>query len=63
MMTHPAAHMKPVHTLLQLMGLNKLLLGSSGEEGKQAVNQLARLVKNGWSTTISPDGPAGPPRT
>jgi lysophospholipid acyltransferase (LPLAT)-like uncharacterized protein len=62
LISHPAAYMKPAHVLLRLMGLRRLLLGSSGEEGKQAVNELALLVKNGWSTTISPDGPAGPAR-
>jgi lysophospholipid acyltransferase (LPLAT)-like uncharacterized protein len=62
MMSHPAAYMEPIHALLRFMGLKKLLLGSSGEEGREALNQLARLVKSGWSTTISPDGPAGPAR-
>ncbi len=62
MITHPAAYMKPVHTVFRLMGLKRLLLGSSGEEGKRAVNELARLVQQGWSTTISPDGPYGPVR-
>jgi lysophospholipid acyltransferase (LPLAT)-like uncharacterized protein len=62
MISHPAAYMKPAHTVFRLMGLNPLLLGSSGEEGKRAVNELAHLVKRGWSTTISPDGPYGPPR-
>jgi lysophospholipid acyltransferase (LPLAT)-like uncharacterized protein len=62
MITHPAAYMKPVHALFRLMGLKRLLLGSSGEEGKRAVNELAQLVQQGWSTTISPDGPNGPPR-
>lgn len=62
LISHPAAYMKPAHVLIRLMGLKRLLLGSSGEEGKQAVNELALLVKMGWSTTISPDGPAGPAR-
>jgi lysophospholipid acyltransferase (LPLAT)-like uncharacterized protein len=62
LISHPAAYMKPAHISLRLMGLKRLLLGSSGEEGKQAVNDLALLVKKGWSTTISPDGPAGPAR-
>jgi lysophospholipid acyltransferase (LPLAT)-like uncharacterized protein len=62
MITHPAAYMKPVHTLFRLMGVKRLLLGSSGEEGKRAVNEVAQLVRQGWSTTISPDGPYGPPR-
>lgn len=62
MISHPAAHMKPVHTVFRLMGLKRLLLGSCGAEGKRAVNELARLVQQDWSTTISPDGPYGPPR-
>jgi len=62
MISHPAAYMKPLHCVMRLMGLKRLLLGSSGDEGKQAVNELARLVQQGWSTTISPDGPAGPAR-
>jgi lysophospholipid acyltransferase (LPLAT)-like uncharacterized protein len=63
MISHPAAYMKPLHYVFRLMGLNRLLLGSSGDEGRQAVNELASLVRRGWSTTISPDGPLGPPRT
>jgi lysophospholipid acyltransferase (LPLAT)-like uncharacterized protein len=63
MISHPAAYMKPLHSVFRLMGLKRLLLGSSGDEGKQAVNELAGLVKRGWSTTISPDGPAGPARS
>lgn len=62
MISHPAAYMKPLHCVFRLMGLKRLFLGSSGEEGRQAVNTLARFVRKGWSTTISPDGPAGPPR-
>jgi hypothetical protein len=54
--------MKPVHTMFRFMGLKRLVLGSSGEEGRRAVNELAQLVKQGWSTTISPDGPYGPPK-
>lgn len=63
MISHPAAYMKPLHAVFKLMGLKRLLLGSSGEEGKRAVNELAHLVRKGFSTTISPDGPAGPART
>src|SRR5262245_679221 len=60
--SHPAAYMKPAHTVFRLMGLKALLLGSSGEEGRRAVNELAQLVHKGVSTTISPDGPHGPAR-
>jgi lysophospholipid acyltransferase (LPLAT)-like uncharacterized protein len=62
LMTHPAAYMKPGHAFLRLIRLERFLLGSSGDEGKRAVNELAMLVKKGWSTTIAPDGPAGPAR-
>jgi lysophospholipid acyltransferase (LPLAT)-like uncharacterized protein len=55
--------MNAIHTVFRLMGLKRLLLGSSGEEGKQAARELAGLVQNGRSTTISPDGPYGLPRT
>jgi lysophospholipid acyltransferase (LPLAT)-like uncharacterized protein len=60
--SHPAAYMKPVHTAFRLMGLKPLLLGSSGEEGRRAADEIARLVQRGSSTTISPDGPYGPAR-
>jgi hypothetical protein len=53
MISHPAAYMKPLHCVFGLMGLKRLLLGSSGDEGRRAVNELACLVRSGWSTTIS----------
>lgn len=62
MITHPDAYMKPVHNVFRWMGIKRLLLGSSGTEGRQAVNELAQLVRDGCSSTISPDGPYGPPR-
>ena len=54
--------MKPIHAAFRLMGLKPLLLGSSGEEGRRAADELARVVHRGSSATISPDGPYGPPR-
>lgn len=60
-MQHPAAYMKPVHILLRLMGV-RVVLGSGGEEGRQAATTLVGLLKQGWSTAISPDGPSGPAR-
>ena len=62
MMSHPAAYMKPAHNVFRLMGNQQLVLGSSGEEGRSAANTLAQLVREGYSTTISPDGPYGPAR-
>lgn len=58
-MQHPAAYMKPVHVGLRLMGV-RVLLGSRGEEGRKASEDLADLLREGWSTVISPDGPHGP---
>jgi len=60
-MQHPAAYMKPVHIGLRLMGI-RVLLGSGGEEGREAANDLVGLLCQGWSTVISPDGPYGPQR-
>jgi lysophospholipid acyltransferase (LPLAT)-like uncharacterized protein len=62
LITDPAAYMKPVHTVFRMMGCRRLILGSSGEEGRNAANEAAALIRNGWSSTISPDGPHGPAR-
>ncbi|HVP49233.1 MAG TPA: hypothetical protein VMT32_21720 [Bryobacteraceae bacterium] len=62
LMSHPAAYMKPVHFVFRMMGAKRVLLGSSGEEGRKAAGEVAHLVRNGYSTTISPDGPYGPAR-
>jgi lysophospholipid acyltransferase (LPLAT)-like uncharacterized protein len=51
--------MKPIHIGLKLMGI-RVLLGSRGEEGRTAANDLVDLLRKGWSTVISPDGPHGP---
>lgn len=60
-MQHTAAYMKPGHIVLQLMGV-RVLLGSGGEEGREAAATLVKLLREGWSTAISPDGPSGPAR-
>lgn len=57
---HPAWYMKHVHVLLRLSGVDKIYLGSSGDEGRQAVDSVAFDLKNGASTFINPDGPYGP---
>jgi len=59
-MQHPAAYMKPIHIVLELMGVGALL-GSAGEAGRAAADRLAEALAKGSSTTISPDGPHGPP--
>ena len=59
-MNHPAWYMKPVHVLLHLTGVEHICLGSSGNSGKQALENVIGYLKQGYSTTIASDGPAGP---
>ena len=59
-MNHPAWYMKPVHVLLKLTGIKHICLGSSGNSGKQALAEVISFLKQGYSTTVACDGPAGP---
>lgn len=61
-LNHPAWYMKPIHVALSLMEVERVILGSTGHEGKQAADELAKVLKEGYSTVFMPDGPAGPPR-
>ena len=60
-MQHPTWYMKPSHVMLRLIGVKKIILGSSGYSGKEAADQLVEYLKKGYSTVILPDGPSGPP--
>jgi lysophospholipid acyltransferase (LPLAT)-like uncharacterized protein len=60
-MNHPAWYMKPVHVLLHLTGVEHICLGSSGNSGKAALENVISHLKQGYSTAIASDGPAGPP--
>ena len=57
---HPMLFMKPIHVLVKLMGLTEMAYGSSGNSGKAALQRVNTQLKNGYSTMINPDGPAGP---
>lgn len=60
-MNHPLWYMKPVHfTLQRFMKVEQLALGSTGEGGRAALDSVVRALRAGLSTTITPDGPAGP---
>ncbi len=61
-MNHPAWYMKPVHVLLHLTGVEHICLGSSGNSGKAALENVICYLKQGYSTTVASDGPAGPPQ-
>ena len=58
---HPAWYIKTSHVLLRYVGVEKIILGSSGHSGKKAADQLVDYLKRGYSTVILPDGPNGPP--
>lgn len=59
-MNHPAWFMKPIHVLLWLVGVRRLVLGSTGHNGKEAADRLVGDLRRGYSTLILPDGPHGP---
>jgi lysophospholipid acyltransferase (LPLAT)-like uncharacterized protein len=52
--------MKPIHVLLRLMGVKKIIMGSSGHSGREAAEQLVYHLRQGCSTVLNPDGPNGP---
>jgi lysophospholipid acyltransferase (LPLAT)-like uncharacterized protein len=57
---HPAWYMSASHAMANMKGVKKLLLGSSGNSGKVAANQLVDQLKQGKNTFFTPDGPSGP---
>lgn len=59
-MQHPVWYMKPIHVLLRLMGVKKIILGSTGHSGREAAELLADHLRQGYSTVLNPDGPYGP---
>ncbi len=59
-MQHPIWYMKPIHVLLCLMGVKKIILGSTGHSGREGAEQLLDYLGQGCSTVLNPDGPYGP---
>jgi len=59
-LNHPAWHMKPIHVLLHLTGVEHICLGSSGNNGKAALEKVMGYLNEGYSTMVAVDGPAGP---
>jgi lysophospholipid acyltransferase (LPLAT)-like uncharacterized protein len=60
-MNHPAWFMRPVHVMLDKMGIT-FVLGSTGHGGRAAAEQVVEALRAGASTTVAVDGPAGPLR-
>ena len=61
-MQHPLWYMKPIHVVLGFIGVERIVLGSTGYEGQEAARELVRYLRAGYSTVLLPDGPAGPSR-
>ena len=59
-MQHPVWYMKPIHVMLRLMGVKKIILGSTGHSGRDAAELLVDHLRQGYSTVLNPDGPRGP---
>lgn len=59
-MQHPLLFMKPIHIMLKWMGVKELAYGSSGHNGKAALERVEQKVRDGYSTVLTPDGPRGP---
>lgn len=59
-LNHPAWYMKPIHVLLHLTGVEHICLGSSGNDGKAALENVTGYLRQGYSTLVASDGPAGP---
>jgi lysophospholipid acyltransferase (LPLAT)-like uncharacterized protein len=61
-LAHPHWYMKPIHLLVLSLGVRGLILGSTGNSGRQAADRLVEHLRAGASTCVAPEGPAGPAR-
>jgi lysophospholipid acyltransferase (LPLAT)-like uncharacterized protein len=61
-MMHPIWYLKPIQICMRLCGIDRIILGSSGNGGRQAAEQLMQELREGRWTGLAPDGPAGPSR-
>lgn len=59
---HPLWYMKPIHLHLRAIGVDRIVLGSTGHGGRPGAEALVELLRQGYSTVILPDGPVGPRR-
>ena len=60
-MQHPVWFMKPIHIVLRITGVERIVLGSTGHSGRNAAKEIVEYLKMGYSTVVLPDGPKGPP--
>lgn len=59
---HPDWYMKPIHVMIAYNGVERLALGSTGNDGKKAAEEVTECLRQGYSTSMLPDGPYGPPK-
>ena len=59
-MNHPMWYMKPIHVMLKLLGIRRIILGSTGHQGRDAADKLVQELSQGASTLVALDGPSGP---
>jgi lysophospholipid acyltransferase (LPLAT)-like uncharacterized protein len=59
MLVSPAPPVEPIARFCKLMGL-RLVRGTSGERGKEAVAELIAKLRAGDSVALAVDGPRGP---
>lgn len=59
-MQHPLWFMKVSHLFLRFIGVEKIILGSTGHHGHEAAHVLVEHLRKGYSTVLLPDGPGGP---
>lgn len=60
-MNHPRWYMRPIHVLLRGRGVERVILGSTGHDGQGALDGVIACLREGFSTGVAVDGPAGPP--
>jgi lysophospholipid acyltransferase (LPLAT)-like uncharacterized protein len=59
-MQHPSWMVKHVHIMVRMVGVRYLIYGSTGHSGREAADVVVRLLRQGCSTALMPDGPRGP---
>ena len=53
-MQHPLWYMKPIHVVLGCIGVERIVLGSTGYHGREAARTLVEYLRAGYSTALSP---------
>ena len=61
-MQHPSWAVRPIRVMVRWMGVEQIILGSTGHGGRDAADEVVSYLKRGYSTGLSPDGPRGPAR-